>query len=424
MMKQETFYRETCLDHGPLAVSHAMPEAQSVAIGIFVDVGSRDEGDAQAGASHALEHMVFKGAGQLDVHQLAERLDDLGGHANAYTSRERTCFHMQVLHESWQEALALLVDMVCSPALPADEWQREREVIYSEMAMVEDSPEDWVMDQHLARLYPGQSLGRPVLGFRETLANLSADDLRAFRDAWYEPGRMLVAAAGRIRHGHFVQALDELLAGRAGSPHRHPLRRKGLRQGGVQLLEREGEQAQMVVSWPGICAASDDRPLAWLANQALGGSMSSRLFREVREKRGLAYGIGSHLSMLSDTGTWSVTCGSDPKRAAECADVIAGVLADFPVSLRDEEIERAKKQLEIQFRMGLDAVEGQMLYLGGRLDEERLASPLQWVEKIRAADHDAVREWAASRLQGHPLWTAAAPQASLNAIGERIRISS
>jgi len=144
--------RETQLSNGPLLISHEMPAAQTVSLGIFLNIGSRDETDAQAGMAHALEHMLFKGTRRLDVDALAELLDQLGGTANAFTARERTCFHMRVLREDWQEALGILCDMVIEPALPANEWKREREVIFSEMAMADDVPEDWVFDRHVEAL--------------------------------------------------------------------------------------------------------------------------------------------------------------------------------------------------------------------------------------------------------------------------------
>lgn len=418
MPMSNAFYQETRLPGGPLVLTHSMPEAQSVALGIFVDIGSRDETEGQAGMTHALEHMLFKGTQRMDVDQLAEKLDELGGNANAFTSRERTCFHLHVLHEHWQEALSVLTDMVRIPALPDEEWEREREVIYAEMAMVDDTPEEWIMDQHVEQLFPAHALGRPVLGSHESLADITASNLREYLQQHYSDGNLLIAAAGRISHDDLVAALAGDVWPAAGADKERLL--PGAPAQGVQALERDGEQAQVVLSFPGITVTSDERPLAWLANQVLGGGMSSRLFREVREKRGLAYGVGSHLSMLTDTGVWSVTCGCEPERAAECMVVLQEVLGSFADTLRADEVERAKRQLEVQFRMGLDSVEGQMLYLGGRLDEARLFSPQQWLEQIRAMDVEMVREWARARLAAGALWSVAAPKEVLASVCEKI----
>ncbi|HXH72790.1 MAG TPA: pitrilysin family protein [Mariprofundaceae bacterium] len=413
----KSYIEETQLATGPLVVSHAMPEAQSVALGIFVDVGSRDETVAQAGITHALEHMLFKGTRELDVHQLAIRLDALGGNANAYTSRERTCFHLHVLHEQWREALGLLSSMVLEPALPAAEWQRERDVIISEMAMVDDTPEEWVMDQHVTALFAGQAVGQPVLGTPESLGGVTRDDLAAYLGHWYRPPRMLIAAAGRIDHAELVEAVANWNwpAGAESAG-----REKARICGGVQVLARDFEQAQLVLSLPGIVATSEARPQAWIANQILGGGMSSRLFSEVREKRGLAYSVGSHLSMLTDTGSWTVTCGTSPEHAGSCVDLIGEVLGRLPDSLDEAEVARARQQLEVQLRMGMDSVEGQMLYLGGRLDEAKLLTPMQWIERIRTVDVDTLRDWIGARLAEGRLWTVAAPEAALAGICDRL----
>jgi len=411
------YARETRLSDGPLVVTHAMSEAQSVAIGIFIDIGSRDEQEYQHGISHALEHMLFKGTEELDVHALSARLDELGGHANAYTSRERTCFHMQVLHEHWQEALSLLSGMVCRPALPQDEWQREREVIYSEMAMVEDSPEEWVMDQHVAALFPSDALGRNILGTHDSLQQMQATDLRAYLQQYYAAPYLLIAAAGNIDHEQLVAAVSAIdWRSQGGARPRLPV----TMQAGMKPLPREGEQAHLVVSYPGIHAASDERPLAWLANQMLGGGMSSRLFREVREKRGLAYSISSHLSMLSDQGIWTVMCGCAPAHAVASADVLREVIDRFAEDFEAREFDRAMQQLSIQFRMGMDSVEGQMLYLGSRLDEVVIRSPLHWVERVQQVSLHELREWVRDRLQQKALWSVAAPKAELAKICDSI----
>jgi len=416
-----SFYQETQITGGPLVLTHAMPTSQSVALGIFIDVGSRDERDAEAGMSHALEHMLFKGTKQMDVHRLAEKLDELGGNANAFTSRERTCFHLHILHEHWRDGLEILTAMVREPALPEAEWQRERDVIFAEMAMVEDTPEEWIMDQHVASLFSGHALGRPVLGTHASLNSFSARDLRRYLQQHYNVDRLLIAAAGHIEHAQLVDAIAALNwpCDDTQTMQRTP---PVSMSGGVQRLPREGEQAQLAISFGGVTASSDERPQAWLANQVLGGGMSSRLFREVREKRGLAYSVGSHLSMLSDTGIWTMTCGMEPNRAADCVSVMQDELQHFADSIEADELERAKRQLEVQFRMGLDSVEGQMLYLGGRQDEPSLLSPLEWLQRIATVDVNMLRQWCDSRLSQTALWSIAAPKQALEKISDRIRI--
>ncbi len=402
-----SFIDETQIPNGPLVVSHTMPDAQSVAIGFFVDVGSRDEKPEEAGMAHALEHMLFKGTKSLDVHALSEALDQLGGHANAFTSRERTCFHIHVLHEEWQKAIGLLTDMILTPALPEQEWLREREVIFSEMAMVEDTPDEWVYDQHMQALYPDQALGKPTLGTKAALSAMTHHDLRTYLEEHYRPPQLLISVAGRIEHQQLVDALSSVSWPQAGSAKQRPLAQLA---SGVQWLPRNFEQAQLVASFPGIHTASSEKPTAWLANQMLGGSMSSLLFREVREKRGLAYSIASHLSTLSDTGIWSVSCGTDPGLLVECIDVIRDALNSFESTISEASVQRAKRQMEVQFRMGMDSVEGHMLYLGGRMDEEELLSHLQWVERVNSVHPDEIRTWVGEKLSQKPLWSLSAPE--------------
>ena len=402
-----SFVDETQIPNGPLVVSHTMPDAQSVAIGFFVDVGSRDEREDQAGMAHALEHMLFKGTKSLDVHALSEALDQLGGHANAFTSRERTCFHIHVLHEDWPKAIALFTEMILTPALPEEEWLREREVIYSEMAMVEDTPDEWVYDQHMQALYPEQTIGRPTLGTKAALGAMSHDDLRGYLEEHYRPPQLLISVAGRVEHRELVDALASVDWPQAGG---EKLRPSATLASGVQWLPRNFEQAQLVASFPGMKVSSKEKPVAWLANQMLGGSMSSLLFREVREKRGLAYSIGSHLSTMSDTGVWSISCGTDPGLLGECVNVIRDSLSQFESIVAEDVVSRAKRQMEVQFRMGMDSVEGHMLYLGGRIDEEELLTHLQWVERVNAVRPEEIRDWVADKLSQKPLWSLCAPE--------------
>jgi len=401
---------QTLLNNGLTIASNHMPKAQSVAIGIFMDVGSRDEAAHQAGISHALEHMVFKGTDKLDVHQLAESLDNLGGNANAFTSRERTCFHLHVLHEDWQEAVGLLSDMLLHPALPEEEWQREREVIYAEMSMVDDNPDEWVYDQHLSQVFDGQNMGKPVLGSKETLAAFSAQDLRDYLNQHYRGGNVLIAAAGRIKHQDLVAQIEQSEWGKAKQASRVSRKESNVCVGKHEMA-RPMEQAQVVASWQSLNITSADKPTAWVANQLLGGSMSSILFREIREKRGLAYSIGSHLSMYSDTGLLSISCSTMPEQLETCLNVLHETIDDIcSRGVPADMIQRAQRQLTVQFRMGMDSVEGSMLQLGALLDERVIYSPLEWVEKVQAVEPEQVQYFLNKHFTAEAMWTIAAPE--------------
>ena len=405
----QTFVQQSTLDNGVRIATREMPKTQSVAIGIFIDVGSRDETQNLAGISHALEHMVFKGTSTLDVHELAQRLDDLGGNANAFTSRERTCFHLHVLYEDWQEAINLLSGMLLSPALPTDEWQREREVIFAEMSMVDDAPDEWVYDQHMEQVFAGQVIGKPVLGTKEVLSSLDVADLRDYLEAHYRGSNVLIAAAGRIKHqdlSDYIQKSDWVNAGEG----QRGSRELAQFQPGSHKMQRKMEQAQVIVSWPSVRVTSSEKPIAWVANQLLGGSMSSILFREIREKRGLAYSIGSHLSTYTDTGLLSISCSTMPEQLEPCMTVLQDTIRDVCSGVEEDMIIRAQRQLIVQFRMGMDSVEGAMLQVGALLDEEVLYSPLEWVEKVQAVKPEQVQAWLKNHLEAEATWTIATPE--------------
>ncbi len=395
---------ETHLSDGPTVVSRQIPHAQSVALGVFIQVGSRDETVEQAGMTHALEHMLFKGTEKLPVDALSELLDELGGHANAFTSRERTCFHTQVLHEDSMQALDVLLDMMLKPALPEDEWQREREVIFAEMGMVEDNPDEWFYDRHVQAIYAEQALGKPTLGTKEVLSSISAHDLRCYLETHYRPPKLLIAAAGNIDHDTLVARIAQRTWASATTD---VARTPPTFHAGKHFLERDMEQVQIVASYPCIHSTSDERPLAWLANQMLGGGMSSLLFREIRERRGLAYSVSSHLSSFQDAGLWSISCDTDPNMLAECLPLLQENIVHFADSLDTALLTRAKRQMEVQFRMGMDSIEGNMMYLGNLLDEQTLCSQQQWIERIQDVPLDALNAWIHRYLGQQACWSVA-----------------
>ncbi len=405
-------YRETQIPDGPRVLSRPMEQTQSVALGLMVNTGSRDEAPEQAGIAHALEHMLFKGTARLSVDQLSEQLDLLGGTANAFTSRERTCFHIRVLHEDWREALEILMDMLLEPALPEDEWRREREVIFSEMAMVDDNPDEWAFERHMGVLFSDHSLGSPTLGSHETLNSFDHTTLRDFLQQRYRPPRLQVMAAGRIDH----QQLCDAVAARRWPDGGMQEERDAtpMATGKWTLLARDIEQAHIFASFPGIPVASDERPQSWLANQMLGGGMSSLLFREVREKRGLAYSVGSHLSNYQHQGMWSISCGTEPELMGECLQVIRDALQQYTEQIDEEALQRAKRQMEVQLRMAMDSVDGQMMALSARFNEDEVTDPLEWSRRIRATTLDEVQSWVRQHLDRPASWTFCAPQAALD----------
>ena len=284
-------------------------------------------------------------------------------------------------------------------------------MIISERATGDDVPDKWVYGQHMKSVFAGPTVGGPTLGTREVLAALSTSDLRDYFGSQYRPPRLLVSVAGRIEHDALVEAVAKRVWPSASARN---TRKQALRKSGVQYLERDMEQAHVVVSFSGITATSAKRPEAWLANQMLGGGMSSALFREIRERRGLAYSVGSHLSPLSDVGLWSVNCGTAPNMLADCIMVLKDTLRAFPEMMDDAMVNRAKRQMEVQFRMAMDSVEGHMLYLGARLDEDILLSQQQWVDKIKQSQNNNIRDWVLKHLQSESMWSIAGSDEALS----------
>ncbi|MDX8412021.1 MAG: pitrilysin family protein [Mariprofundaceae bacterium] len=406
---------ETRIEQGPLAISQAMPEAQCVALGIFINIGSRDESESEAGIAHALEHMLFKGTKRHDVHALSEKLDTLGGNANAFTGRERTCFYLTVLHEDWRQGLEILLDMLLHATLPEDEWQRERGVIFSEIGLVEDAPEEWAMDRHLQALFPGSSVGRPTLGSHDSLAGITRAHLQAYLERCYRPPRLLVAAAGRIDHAELVEVLSGRVWPQAVAQPDRPVCDMA---SGLQLLPRDIEQAYITLSFPGPSLNDADRPIAWVANQMLGGGMSSRLFRTVREERGLAYHVDSGLFSLSDGGAWTISCATDPLSLPDCIQAIEQTLATFSSGqTHGDELARAVRQLQVQMRMGMDSVESQMLRLAARFDEPVVQLVSHWLEAVGKVEAEQVNEWKAAHLVAKPLWSICGPVEAVKKAG-------
>ncbi|MDX8409244.1 MAG: pitrilysin family protein [Mariprofundales bacterium] len=407
-------YFDTAIPDGPRVLSQPMAHTQSVALGLMVNTGSRDESPEQAGIAHALEHMVFKGTNKLNVDQLCQQLDQLGGTANAFTSHERTCFHMRVLHEDWQQALDILMDMLLEPALPEAEWLREREVIFSEMSMVDDAPDEWAYERHMGALFPDHNLGRPTLGSRESLSAFSAETLRGFLQQRYRPPRLQVMASGRIDHQQLCDAVAGRIWPQGGAQAERSI--GTMIAGTVNRFPREIEQAHIIATFPGMASANASRPQAWLANQLLGGGMSSLLFREVREKRGLAYSVGSHLSTYQQQGLWSISCGTEPAMLEQCRDVIVESLAAFCHAIDPAALDRAKRQMEVQLRMAMDSVDGRMMALSSRFNEEVITDPLEWAARIRATTLESVQAWACDHLQQPAAWSFCASDGALSAI--------
>ncbi|MDQ5875145.1 MAG: insulinase family protein [Actinomycetota bacterium] len=323
-----------------------MAEVRSVSIGLWFDVGSRDEPEEIAGTSHFLEHLLFKGTPSRSAKDIADAFDAVGGDVNAFTGKEYTCYYARVLDDDLGMAFDVLSDMVTSSSLDTKELESERNVILEEIAMHEDAPDELVHDLFYKAMWDGHPLGRPVLGFNETVGAVSRDQLEGYWRDRYSPPNLVVAGAGNLDHDKLVELVTERFSNGGEG-------RKTLRAGiaprptkGVNVHRRPTEQAHIVMGTQGLHRSHDDRYVLAALDTVLGGGMSSRLFQEVREKRGLAYAVYSYSSMFADTGTFAVYAGTTPQNAHTVMDIITTELASVAANgITPQELERAKGHL-------------------------------------------------------------------------------
>jgi len=339
-------FTRTILPSGAVIVTEAMSEVRSVSIGLWFDVGSRDEPEEIAGTSHFLEHLLFKGTPSRSAKDIADAFDAVGGDVNAFTGKEYTCYYARVLDDDLGMAFDVLSEMVTSSSLDSQELESERNVILEEIAMHEDAPDELVHDLFYRAMWDGHPLGRPVLGFNETVGAVSRDQLEGYWRERYSAPNLVVAAAGNLDHDRIVELVaDRFSEGVDG--------RKTLRAGiaprpirGVNVHRRPTEQAHIVMGTQGLHRSHEDRYVLAALDTVLGGGMSSRLFQEVREKRGLAYAVYSYSSMFADTGTFAVYAGTTPQNAHTVMDIITTELASVAANgITPQELERAKGHL-------------------------------------------------------------------------------
>lgn len=351
---------KTVLPNGVRVLTERIPQSFSVTMGLWVEVGSRDEDPPRSGISHFIEHMAFKGTEHRSPLDIAREIDRLGGQANAFTSKENTCFHARALAARLPELSDLLIDLLLRPAYSPDELERERSVILQEISYQEDTPDDLVHVLFGQNFWPGHPLGRPVLGTAESVAAMDRGTLLAYQNQHYQPEGLVAAAVGNLEHQQVVDLISEALGGMPIAP-KSRKRSAPTSQAGLHVVPRPLEQVHMVLGHKAPSAVDQDRFAAALLNLILGGNMSSRLFQEIREKRGLAYSVYSFLSAYSDSGALGVYLGVAPNRAAEalrvaCAEV--GGLASGPVS--GQELADAKENLTGSILLSVENPETRM----------------------------------------------------------------
>ncbi|MEU7814596.1 pitrilysin family protein [Pseudonocardia sp. NPDC049154] len=393
----------TELPGGVRVLTEQVPGVRSVALGVWIAIGSRDERPDQAGAAHYLEHLLFKGTGRRTAQGIAEEMDAVGGELNAFTAKEHTCYYAHVLDEDLPLALDVLADVVTNAELAHTDVELERGVVLEEIAMRDDDPEDLLGELFDETIFGAHPLGRPVIGSEESIRGMSRETLHDFWRGEYTTPRMVVAAAGNLDHGHVADLAAKALGDgpefapvgpRPAGGGRLPARRA------LALRTDDSEQAHLLLGVPGLDRHDPRRPVLAVLNAALGGGLSSRLFQQVREQRGLAYQVYSAQACYADAGTFSVYAGCAPERLGEVVavvrDVLAGVAAD---GLTESEVVRAKGSLRGGTVLGLEDTASRMNRLGrSELDHGRQRSVTESLERIDAVTPAQVADLAAELL--------------------------
>jgi predicted Zn-dependent peptidase len=354
----------TTLPNGVRVVTERLPEARSVTTGFWVGVGARDEAPAIAGASHFLEHLLFKGTEARTAAQIAEAVDAVGGDMNAFTAQEYTAYYTRLPAGQLVLGLDILCDVLWAPAFRPAEIEAERQVILEELAMEEDTPDDRVLTLLAEALFPEHSLGREVLGTRTSIASMGRDEIRAFHDEWYRPANLVVAAAGAVDHDEVVEGVGRRLAGTdGGCPPTRVAPEVAPRP--VEVLKSRVEQAHLGMGVRALPRADPDRFALAVANVVLGGGMSSRLFQKIREDRGLAYSVHSYPVAYSDCGALIVYAGMSPDNLAEVHGIVREELDRLLVDgITDSELRVAKGYLEGSLVLGVEDSGGSMSRIG------------------------------------------------------------
>lgn len=364
---QQLAYQKTVLDSGIRVVSETIPYVRSVSVGVWANVGSRDESGAENGLSHFLEHMVFKGTKSRSVREIAQSLESLGGYLNAFTTKEQTCFYARVLDEHIEQAVDVLSDLVQHATFRKEELEKEKMVVIEELKNAEDDPEDIIHDYFEKALFPTHPLGYPIIGTEKNLRSFTRQDLQLHVAAHYTLRNFVVAAAGNVDHARLVRLVEKYLRRGNDSQHSGARVQAPTRPAKVASQEytRQIQQSHLCVGTVGYSIRHRDRYPLMVMNALLGEGMSSRLYQTIREKHGLAYSVYSFVNLLSDTGSFGAYIGTDRKNLANAGELLYiefEKLRRKPVSVA--ELDRTKSQIKGTMMLGLENMSGRMMRLG------------------------------------------------------------
>jgi predicted Zn-dependent peptidase len=404
--------RVTTLSNGLRVATDTMDGVESVSVGAWIGVGARHEPAEVNGVAHMLEHMAFKGTERRSAQQIAEEIEAVGGYLNAYTGREQTAYYGKVLADNLPLAVDILADILQHSVFDPGELERERQVILQEIGQAEDTPDDIVFDHFQAAAFPAQALGRPVLGSAEIVGNMRREAVKGYMERHYGLGTLLVAAAGKVEHDALADLVGRQFTTLGPSERVKP--EPASYGGGERRDERDLEQAHVVLGFPGLGYHDPDHYALQVFSTLFGGGSASRLFQEVREKRGLAYSIYSFGSAFLDGGIFGVYAGTSPEQVPELVPVVADELGRVADTLTEAELNRARTQLKAGLLMARESTGNRAETLANHLlIFGRPIPAAETIGKIEAVDAAAIRRVATRLRAGRPTVAAVGPLAAL-----------
>ncbi|QQG36561.1 MAG: insulinase family protein [Micavibrio aeruginosavorus] len=407
----------TALPSGLRVITDTVKEVDSVALGVWVDVGTRHEDIKDNGVAHMVEHMMFKGTPTRTTTEIVEQLEEVGGNVNAYTGREVTAYHVHLLKEDMPLAIDIMADIIQHSHMPEEEIERERGVIIQEIGMNNDAPDELVFDYYQEIAYPGQTLGAPILGNPDIISAMKRDVMMDYVHRFYSPRRLVVSAAGHVDHESFANQVSALFTDLPPDISFEP---KGADyQGGERREEKDLEQSHLLIGFQGISRGDPDIFAAVALATILGGGMSSRLFQEIREKRGLVYSIFTFHTSYQDDGQFAVYAGTSPEHLPELVPVTCDEILKFAGTVTEKELSRAKAQMKANLLMGRESMMGRanqqakhLIHFGDVLDiQEKIGK----IDALTTAD---VSRMAHKIFAGTPTVAALGPLSLLESYDE------
>jgi predicted Zn-dependent peptidase len=407
----------TRLGNGLRVATDRMDSVETAAIGVWADVGTRNESAEINGVSHLLEHMAFKGTHRRNAQAIAEEIEAVGGHLNAYTAREQTAYYARILAGDTPLAVDIIADILQHSTFDAGELARERAVVLQEIGQSEDTPDDIIFDHFQAAAFPEQPMGRPVLGKAEIVRDMKGETIRTYMRRHYAPERLVLAAAGQVDHEQLVElarrAFTDLSIGGANTPE------PASYAGGESRIERDLEQVHLVLGLPAVSYLDPDHYALGVLSTLFGGGMSSRLFQEIREKRGLVYSIYSFASSFRDGGLFGVYAGTGENEAAEILPLVIEELRRLPATLTGEELERARAQSKAGILMARESTGNRAEQLASQILAHGRPLPTEEIiQRIDAVDAAQLARLAGRLMAGRPTLAALGP------IGRLARLES